>query len=61
MMIPLLPSFSPQIASIMGATMPPLRGNGSGEGNVSMEQVLALLTATTLQMERMLADAMKTM
>ena len=51
--------FSQQEASIMGAITPPIGGNDTGGGNVAKDQVLALLTATILQMGVMLADAMK--
>ncbi len=43
----------------MGAMMPPIGGNGTGGWNVSMDQVLALLSATILQMGGTLVDAMK--
>ncbi len=38
---------------------PPLGGNGTEGGNMSMEQVLALLTATCSQMGGTLAHAEK--
>ena len=57
--IPPSPIFSPQTTSIMGATTPLIGGNETGGGKMSMNQVLALLTATNSQMGEMLAEAMK--
>ncbi len=53
------PIFSLQMASIWGGTSPPFGGDGNGGGNVSMDQVLTLLTAAILQMRGTLAVAMK--
>ena len=43
----------------MGATTPPIAGNGTEGGSVSMEQLLPLLTTTILQIGGTLAHAMK--
>ena len=51
--------FSPVMASIMGTMMSPLGGNETGEGNLTIEHVLTLLTVTISQIIRKLADAMK--
>ena len=46
--IPLPSIFCWRMASIMGVKTPPMGGNGTEGGNMTMGQVLALLTATIL-------------